>query len=195
MDALIEKLMISKKIMDKHNEIPRGHANDMGISENTRINVERHQVDDFEVPDVKYNIPQEYLSEQQVKPKPINSAVPVKDRILNSRLPDEIKKLMIEHPIQQPQPPTTALSDELVEKASRLMGTKRQETTSNVQSKQITSLPNKNELKSMMREVFEELLEENGLLIENTSKVNETIQFKVGKTIFEGKITKAKKVK
>jgi hypothetical protein len=195
MDALIEKLMISKKIMDKHNEIPRGHANDMGISENARINIERPQVDDFEVPDVKYNIPQEYLSEQQVKPKAINSAVPVKDRILNSKLPDEIKKLMIEHPIQQPQAPTTTLSDELVEKASRLMGTKRQETTSNVQSKQITSLPNKNELKSMMREVFEELLEENGLLIENTSKVNETIQFKVGKTIFEGKITKAKKIK
>jgi len=195
MDALIEKLMISKKIMDKHNEIPRGHANDMGISENARINIERPQVDDFEVPDVKYNIPQEYLSEQQVKPKAINSAVPVKDRILNSKLPDEIKKLMIEHPIQQPQAPTTTLSDELVEKASRLMGTKRQETPSNVQSKQITSLPNKNELKSMMREVFEELLEENGLLIENTSKVNETIQFKVGKTIFEGKITKAKKIK
>jgi len=194
MDALIEKLMISKKIMDKHNEIPRGHANDMGISENARINIERPQVDDFEVPDVKYNIPQEYLSEQQVKPKAINSAVPVKDRILNSKLPDEIKKLMIEHPIQQPQAPTTTLSDELVEKASRLMGTKRQETP-NVQSKQITSLPNKNELKSMMREVFEELLEENGLLIENTSKVNETIQFKVGKTIFEGKITKAKKIK
>jgi hypothetical protein len=195
MDALIEKLMISKKIMDKHNEIPRGHANDMGISENARINIERPQVDDFEVPDVKYNIPQEYLSEQQVKPKAINSAVPVKDRILNSKLPDEIKKLMIEHPIQQPQAPTTTLSDELVEKASRLMGTKRQETTPNIQSKQVTSLPNKNELKSMMREVFEELLEENGLLIENTSKVNETIQFKVGKTIFEGKITKAKKIK
>jgi len=195
METLIEKLMISKKIMDKHNEIPRRKTDDLGINENTRINVERPQVDDFEIPDVKYNIPQEYLSEQQVKPKPVNPSVPVKERILNSKLPDEIKKLMIEHPIQQPQTPTTTLSDELVERASRLMGTKKQESISNTQSKQNTTLPNKNELKAMMREVFEELLEENGLLIENTSKINETIQFKVGKTIFEGKITKAKKIK
>ena len=194
MDALIEKLMISKKIMDKHNEIPRGNAQGSIMNEETAFNIQRPDVDDFEVPQAKYNIPQEFIQEQQVKPKPINPNVPVKDRILNSKLPDEIKKLMIEHPIQQPQPPTAALSDELVEKASRLMGTKKQPETSSP-TRQTTSLPNKNELKSMMREVFEELLEENGLLVESTSKMNETIQFKVGKTIFEGKIVKVKKVK
>jgi hypothetical protein len=194
MDALIEKLMISKKIMDKHNEIPRGNAQGSIMNEETAFNIQRPDVDDFEVPQAKYNIPQEFIQEQQVKPKPINPNVPVKDRILNSKLPDEIKKLMIEHPIQQPQTPTTTLSDELVEKASRLMGTKKQpETSSPV--KQSIPLPNKNELKSMMREVFEELLEENGLLVESTTKMNETIQFKVGKTIFEGKIVKVKKVK
>ena len=42
----------------------------------------------------KYN----YMAEQkQVQPQQ-TSQLPVKDRILNSRLPDEIKKLMIEHP-------------------------------------------------------------------------------------------------
>ena len=53
--------------------------------------------------------------------KPVG--VPTVDAIKNSKLPDEIKRLMMEHPIAQPSSPmgNTVLSDELIEKASRLM--------------------------------------------------------------------------
>jgi hypothetical protein len=62
------------------------------------------------------------MAESQI-PTKIPSAIPVKDRILSSKLPDEIKRLMIEHPIQQPNNMGggSVLSNELVEKAARLM--------------------------------------------------------------------------
>jgi hypothetical protein len=45
----------------------------------------------------------------------------MKDAVLNSKLPDEIKKLMIENPIVQPQMNGPTLSDELLDGAARLM--------------------------------------------------------------------------
>ena len=50
------------------------------------------------------------------------------------------------------------------------------------------------ELKSMLREVVEEVLQENGILSESTENANEVFSFKVGKHIFEGKVTKIKKI-
>jgi hypothetical protein len=50
------------------------------------------------------------------------------------------------------------------------------------------------ELKSMLREVVEEVLQENGILSESEQKSNEVFSFKVGKHIFEGKVTKIKKI-
>jgi hypothetical protein len=44
------------------------------------------------------------------------------NQIQNSKLPDEIKRLMLEHPIEQPQT-QPVLSNELVEAAARLMKT------------------------------------------------------------------------
>jgi hypothetical protein len=46
----------------------------------------------------------------------------------------------------------------------------------------------------MMREVVSEVLSENGLLVESVSKSNDVFSFRVGKHIFEGKVTKIKKV-
>lgn len=181
---LIQKLMISKKIMDKHNEMPRGNAISEGIS-NT-------QVQEFSAPNAKYNIPEEFVSESI--PKSVPSGPPTKDRILNSKLPDEIKKLMLEHPINQPQQQGPVLSNELVEAASRLMK-KESGTTQEKKSTQSPSSINSNEIKKIVRETIEEVLSENGLLIENTSKSDETIKFQVGQHIFEGKITKIKKIK
>jgi hypothetical protein len=45
-----------------------------------------------------------------------------------------------------------------------------------------------------VKETVEEVLRENGLLLESTTKSNEQITFKVGKHIFEGRVTKIKKV-
>jgi hypothetical protein len=40
----------------------------------------------------------------------------------------------------------------------------------------------------------EDVLKENGLLVEITSRTNDLFTFKVGKHIFEGKLTKIKKI-
>ena len=65
-------------------------------------------------------------------------------------------------------------------------------------TRQQTSQPqpsvNNDSLRQMMREVVSEVLSENGLLVESVSKTNDIFSFRVGKHIFEGKVTKIKKV-
>ena len=94
---LIQKLMISKKIMDKHNQTPR--------SINSNVNTTSPEVQSFNKPNASYNIPndmnisgeqtqnlnQPYLSEASI-PKQSSGEI-TEDKILNSKLPDEIKKL------------------------------------------------------------------------------------------------------
>jgi hypothetical protein len=46
----------------------------------------------------------------------------------------------------------------------------------------------------MINEAVRSAMEENGLLVESSEKSNENFTFKVGKHIFEGKVTKIKKV-
>jgi hypothetical protein len=53
---------------------------------------------------------------------------------------------------------------------------------------------NNKQLRDMLKEVVEEVLQENGILAESTQKSNEVFSFKVGKHIFEGKVTKIKKI-
>lgn len=188
---LLQKLMISKKMMDIHNKMPRSGQ---GIPSNYNI----PEVQDFDTPKANYNIPQEFMMEQS---RPVsNSEVPTTDRILNSKLPDEIKQLMIEYPIAQPNSMSgPTLSNELVEKASRLMNSNNgqninEQPVKRQQSNQSTSSLTAKQIKDIVRETVEEVLSENGLLTESTQKSNEVFQFKVGKHIFEGKVTKIKKV-
>ena len=75
---LIQKLMISKKIMDKHNEVPRGSSRGGYSSMNESFSAP--EVQNYEPPQASYNIPQEYLAESTVSPnvtKPVsNGATP-----------------------------------------------------------------------------------------------------------------------
>ncbi len=192
-NELIQKLMMSKKIMDLHNKTPRGNA--------TSATINIPEVAEYNAPQASYNIPQDILSEvsQPQKPIKMNNEIPTQDRILSSKLPDEIKRLMIEHPIAAPNSmagPT--LSNDLIEKASRLMNTNAAGDTGYVKQKQTQTsyTPNFdiNQIKSVVKETVEEVLRENGLLLESTTKSNEQITFKVGKHIFEGRVTKIKKV-
>jgi len=184
----MEKLAISKAIMDKHSGINRGQ------SPSQSFDMKQPELQSFQAPPATYNIPQELMSESL--PQQIQSNQPItKDRILNSRLPDEIKKLMIENPITPVNPMSssnTVLTDELIEKASKLMGTKRPEPIT--ETKKIPQT-NNSDLKRMMKEVVEEVLRENGLLLDKSSDTNESIAIKVGQHIFEGKISKIKKTK
>jgi hypothetical protein len=188
MDRLMDKLVKAKAIMDKSENIKTSDIANKSIN----------YVQEFDSPNVKYNIPQEFLAENQpvTNTKPL--AVPTVDAIKNSKLPDEIKKLMIEHPIAQPNQQTqVTLSDDLIERASRLMGnnnsekTKIQETQN---TKSQTSDINYKLIQKMIEEAVNKALKENGLLVESTEKSNENFSFRVGKHVFEGKISKVKKI-
>lgn len=185
---LMQKLMISKAIMDKHNEIPRGQSTD---SISSSVNVQN-----FDAPQAKFNIPQEFISENSLSPTRENTKsvgdVSV-EAIQKSKLPDAIKKLMLENPIQQPASSSPVLSDELVEKASRLMNKPPKPV-----QQQTSSIPaslDLSQISTLVKQAVNEALTEKGLIFENEEKSNDIFSFRVGAHVFEGKITKVKKVK
>jgi hypothetical protein len=194
-DDFIKKLMVSKQIMDKHNEIPRSGSNGGiggGITESI---VDNPQVYSPEPIQASYNIPSEYMETRTSVPtKP---TVMTEDRIKNSKLPDAIKDLMLKHPIKQPESYNPTLSSDIIEKAARLMGENK--TITQTSSKSNQTYPQKqssnSDLKNIVREVLEEILTEHGIISESEQKTDEIFQFKVGKHLFEGKVTKIKKLK
>lgn len=199
----MDKLIKSKAIMDRHDGMKRSNS----ISESSYSSMPMAQ--DFDIPQAKYNIPQEFLQEQQIQqpylsqvPNTKAVGVPTVDAIKNSKLPDEIKKLMMEHPIAQPQQPQMTLSNELIEKASRLM----KENNGNyvpesAKPKQQATQPQTQQqgidykvIQKMINEAVRSALKENGLIAESSEKTNEMFTFKVGKHQFEGRVTKVKKL-
>jgi hypothetical protein len=186
-NELLQKLMISKKIMDKHNSIPRAQSEGQILS--------APMVESFSTPQASYNIPQEFMQENVAAkiPQYVNS----QDKIMSSKLPDAIKQLMIEHPISQPNNTGGAtLSNELVEKAARLMNTGNNHVQESQPRRQTASQSTTDNtgLKDLLKEVVREVLAENGLITESVSKTNDVFSFKVGKHVFEGKVTKVKKI-
>jgi hypothetical protein len=190
MNDLMQKLMVSKQIMDRHNDMDKG----ISPKKSTQPQLVREY---NETPiNASYNIPEEYLSSVPQTPKAPPSVM-TEDRIKNSKLPDSIKRLMMEHPIQQPQQYQATLSDDIIEKAARLMGNNKQSVSESPQQpkQQNTSFNlSAADIKKIVRETVEEVLSENGLMVESTQKSNELMTIKVGKHIFEGKISKIKKV-
>ena len=190
---LLQKLVVAKKIMDKQENIQRGSV--QGLS--------NPMVESFEPTNAKYNIPQEFLAEAP-QPKPVPNNLNTKDRILSSKLPDEIKRLMIEHPIEQPKTMGSdmVLSNEVIEAASRLMNSDASGKPTSAPSQRQTqkqvvseSLLDNSSLRHMLKEVVEEVLTEKGLVAESTQKTKEQISFRVGQHLFEGYVTKIKKMK
>ena len=174
-------------------------------------------VQQFDIPNVKYNIPQEYLQENpQQSSQPYLSSLPVEntkpvgvptvDAIKNSKLPDEIKKLMMEHPIGQPaQQQTMTMSNELIEKSRRLMGNsdagylpesaKPKPPPSPSPQTQTNGGIDYKLIQKMINEAVTKSLKENGLIAESSEQSNEVFTFKVGKHIFSGKISKIQKTR
>jgi hypothetical protein len=194
---LMQKLMMSKKIMEKHNEIGRGQSRNMTMSNDHSSPV----VENYEAPAAKYNLPSDLLEDTRQSTQPKQYNLPMEDRIANSKLPDEIKKLMMEHPIQQPNmgmSTETVLSNDLIERASRLMNTnpKNNQITEvkPKQTKQSSVGLSKNDIRDIVRETVEDVLKENGLLVESESKSNDLFKFRVGQHLFEGKVLNVKKM-
>ena len=192
---LMQKLVVAKKIMDKHNNVPRGNAN-----------ISTPMLENYNAPPATYNIPQEFLGESQTQSiQTQNQQIPTRDKILNSKLPNEIKQLMMEHPIEQPAGfggPT--LSNEVVEAAARLMKTDARGNVNetNIPKQPQTQYQTQNSsnidyslLKSIIRDTITEVLTEKGLVAESSSKTKESISFRVGQHVFEGFVTKIKKMK
>ena len=191
---LMAKLAMSKKIMDRHHEIPRGNASGTA-------NYNAPMVENYEAVPATYNIPQEYAAETSLS-EVKQPELPTQDRILNSKLPDEIKQLMIENPIQQATLPgvTNILSNEIIEGAQKLMGTQsKKQSQGQPQSQNVFDM---NALKTMIRDtvrdtvrdVVREELSKSGMIVENEQKTNEQLTLKVGKHLFEGRVTKIKKI-
>ena len=204
MDRLMEKLALSKAIMDKADGIKSSNSMNGGLPPTS--------LQQFDVPNAKYNIPSEFLqegpsqqtpylsSEPRENTKPVGN--PTVDAIKNSKLPDEIKRLMMEHPIGQPQQQPTTISNELIEKASRLMKDNSNNyipdsaKSKQTQTQSTPSVGNidYNVIQKMITEAVNNALRENGLLMESSEKSNELFTFKVGKHVFEGKVNKIKKM-
>jgi aspartyl/asparaginyl-tRNA synthetase len=146
MNDLMQKLMVSKQIMDRHNEM------DNGIS--PKKSTQQQLVREYnETPvNASYNIPEEYLSAASQTPK-VSPAVMTEDRIKNSKLPDSIKRLMMEHPIQQAQQYQTTISDDIIEKAARLMGNNKQSVSESI-PQQTKPQNERNELRLIERLQF-----------------------------------------
>ena len=149
--------MMSKKIMDIHNKTPRNQSSGM--------NINMPVVEEFSAPQASYNIPQDVLTEvsHTSSPKKMTQEIPTEQRIMSSKLPDEIKRLMIEHPIQQPNTMGggSVISNELVEKAARLMNNdiannvnpyqpKKQQVQENVKTQNLNTSLDKNVLKNLI---------------------------------------------
>jgi len=197
----MEKLAVSKKIMEKHNSTPRVQGGSLPMVDN---------------PNASYNIPQDMLQQppqqqqQQTISQPSMSNEPVTENaIKNSKLPDAIKRLMLDNPIAQPQSSVPALSNDIIEGAARLMknnSTPQPNELVNTQQplKEVSSSTSlNNDLKQMIRDVVRdtvrdvvrEELKSSGMVTEGNQKVNETLSLRVGKHVFEGKVLKVKKVK
>ncbi len=157
---LINRLMISKKIMEKSDQIGRGQV------QNT---ISTPIVEEFQPINGNYNIPQEFLQESEPQKK-YNTEIPTEDRIMKSKLPDEIKQLMIQHPIQQSTMGVNSgvgLSEDLVERASRLMNTEQQPKRKNVVNETKQTQTDNSDIRSIIRETVEDVLRENGLIAES----------------------------
>jgi len=197
---LLQKLMVSKKIMEKHNDMGRGQARNINMGND----FSSPMVENYEAPAARYNLPADLMEETRPVSQPRQSNVPMEDRIASSKLPDEIKRLMMEHPIQQPSmgmSTDTVLSNDLIEKAARLMNTNAKGDQINeskprqqAQQVQTSSSLSANQIREIVRETVQDVLKENGLLVESESNSGEMFKFRVGQHLFEGKVLKVKKI-
>jgi hypothetical protein len=186
---LMKKLVQAKKVMNKVDggNYERGHVNEAAL-----------------LSDPEELMNSQYGNEQQpqVNQRPVGGPASV-DKIQNSKLPDAIKRAMIENPI-----PQISLNDTLdmdfVKGAKRLMEQEgvsskksqpqqRQPATtsaiSNIDMNAIALM-----IENTVRKVMDEKLNQI-LTASTTSSINENLVLKVGDSIFKGKITGVNKAK
>jgi hypothetical protein len=207
-EDLMQRLAVSKKIMEKTEQIKN--------VDGRKVNMP--MVEEYQPVNATYNLPEEFVSEQTQQKNHYDPTKPLdENKILNSKLPDEIKRLMIEQPIVQLSSMTGGvnISEDVIQGAQRLMNMGSNKTSDNTKTiseqkdfmnvntqQSSSSNVSVNEIKNMLRDVVRdtvrdvvrEELKESGMLVESTTNSNEVIQFKVGQHLFIGKVTKIKKL-
>ena len=177
---LMQKLVNAKKVMNKVDggNFERGHINE------SLLLSDPNELMESQIP-------------QQTNTRPVGT--PSADKIQNSKLPDAIKKAMMENPI-----PQISLSESLdmdfVKGAKRLM---EQEgvSTKKSQPQQRTSIGANIDMNAIavlientVRKVMDEKLNQI-LTAQQTQSINENLVLKVGDSVFKGKITGVNKSK
>lgn len=177
---LMSKLVNAKKVMNKVDggKFERGHINE------TMLLSDPEEVMKSQNPSISKRTPQ---------------GSPSIDKINNSRLPEAIKRAMIENPISQISLNDT-LDMDFIKGAKRLMEQEGVSTKPSTQPKQ-TIVNNNIDMSAMavlientVRKVMDEKLNQI-LTAYTTSSINETLILKVGDSIFKGKITGVNKSK
>ena len=183
---LMQKLVNAKKVMNK---VDGG-------------NYQRGNIDES----ILMSAPEDLMGEQVKQTSRTNRPVgtPSVDRIQQSKLPDAIKKAMIENPIQQMNQISLneTLDMDFIKGAKRLMeqegvSTKKQgvvpfskqQPTSNIDMNSLAVL-----IENTVRKVMDEKLNQI-LSASTTASINENLVLKVGDSIFKGKITGVNKAK
>jgi hypothetical protein len=189
-NELMKKLVKSKKVM---NMVDGG-------------NYERGNVNE----EILMSAPEDLMGENNIQSnrlaRPVGNVNP--DRIQNSKLPEAIKRAMIEHPIEQM--PSISLNETLdmdfIKGAKRLMeqeGVSPKQKTIVPFSKQQPQSQSQNNfdmsaiatlIENTVRKVMDEKLTQI-LSAQQTQTINENLVLKVGDYIFKGKITGVNKSK
>ena len=182
---LMMKLVQAKKVMNK---VETG-------------SFERGNVDESVLRTDPEELSAQYSQQPQVRQQqPQQTNV---NRIMESKLPDAIKKAMIENPIPQISL-TDSLDINFVEKTKRLMESEGVSTkkTANRQQSSNNSTSNNSDLvpiiENIVRKTVTEILDaklNQILTAQQTLSINENLVLKVGDSIFKGKITGVNKAK
>jgi hypothetical protein len=181
---LMQRLAQAKKVMNKVDggNFERGHVNE----------------------GILLSDPEELIQNNIAPVSPTkNITAPASvDKIQNSKLPDAIKKAMIENPIQQM--PQISLSETLdmdfVKGAKRLMEQEGVSTNKQAPSKSTQQSANIDMsaiavlIENTVRKVMDEKLNQI-LTAQQTQTINENLVLKVGDSVFKGKITGVNKSK
>jgi hypothetical protein len=179
---LMSKLVQAKKVMNKVDggNFERGHVNESMLLSD----------------------PEELMRSQEPSQPRKVLGNPSISKIQNSKLPDAIKKAMIEHPIEQMQ--SISLNDTLdmdfIKGAKRLMEQEGVSTRPSAQPKQtvINNNVDMNAIATLIENTVRKVMDEklNQILTASqTSSINENLVLKVGDSIFKGKITGVNKAK
>lgn len=196
-NELMEKISRAKKVMDKV---------ETKTFQTGQINADILRSDPSDLMSEGFEMPKrqsQQITNEQIQQR---SGVPDVSRIEKTKLPENIKRAMIEHPISQ-----IALNDgldmsvlkgakRLIEQENRMLKTtdKNDRTSSSSQRQNIGELVDLNSLEIMVENTIRKVLDEklNQILMAQVStSINENLAIRVGDSIFKGKITKVDKAK